>query len=266
VKMSRLGCIKDKLDDRDYLMRAYLPVVSLPKKIDYTKKMSPVRDQGDEGTCVGFASVAGMKEYQEKLDYGKLVALSPRFVYNECKKIDGSPDSEGTSIRIAMKVLNDIGACQEKFWPYFPHQRNRPQSGAITDAKKFRTLTYARIINLNELKLCLATKGPCIIGVEVYQGMMNTKTGIVPMPKKNESILGGHAICPVGYDDAKKIIKFKNSWSDKWGDKGYGYLHYAYIERYMMDAWSSVDIEDPNPLTLASIINYADKRKNILRG
>ncbi len=24
----------------------------------------------------------------------------------------------------------------------------------------------------------------------------------------------------------------------------------------MMDAWSSVDIEDPNPLTLASIMNY----------
>jgi len=41
-----------------------------------------------------------------------------------------------------------------------------------------------------------------------------------------------------------------------WGDKGYGYLPFAYIERYMMDAWSSVDIEDPNPLTLASIMSY----------
>ena len=63
--MSRLGCIKDKLDVRDYLMRAYLPIVKLPKKIDYTKKMSPVRNQGDEGTCVSFASTVGMKEYQE---------------------------------------------------------------------------------------------------------------------------------------------------------------------------------------------------------
>ncbi len=31
--MSKLGCIKDKFDDRDYLMRAYLPVVKLPKKL-----------------------------------------------------------------------------------------------------------------------------------------------------------------------------------------------------------------------------------------
>jgi len=254
--MSRLGCIKDKTDNRDYLMRAYLPVAKLPKKIDYTKKMSPVRDQGDEGTCVGFASVAGMKEYQELVDYEKLITLSPRFVYSECKKIDGSPDSEGTSIRIAMKVLNDIGTCQEKFWPYLPHQRNKPQKGALTDAKKFRVLTYARIINLNELRLCLATKGPCTIGVEVFNGMMTTKTGIVPMPAKNERVLGGHAICPVAYDDKKQLVKFKNSWSAKWGEKGYGWLPYDYIEKYMMDAWSSVDIDDPNPLTLASIINY----------
>ena len=37
------------------------------------------------------------------------------------------------------------------------------------------------------------------------------------------------------------------------------YLPYTYIERYMMDAWSSVDIEDPNPLTLASVLSYREK-------
>lgn len=33
-------------------------------------------------------------------------------------------------------------------------------------------------------------------------------------------------------------------------------LSNGYIQRYMMDAWSSVDIEDPNPLTLASVLSY----------
>ena len=36
-------------------------------------------------------------------------------------------------------------------------------------------------------------------------------------------------------------------------------LTYEYIQRYMMDAWSSVDIEDPNPLTLASVLSYQKK-------
>lgn len=240
----KLGCVKDALDPRDYLMRAYLPVIKMPMKVDYSSKMSPVRDQGNEGTCVGFASVCGMKEYQEKIDYDKLVILSPRYVYDECKKIDGMPHSEGTAIRIAMKVLKNEGVCLESFWPYHPHQKDKAKKGAILNAKKFCELSYARILNLDELKLSLATKGPCVIGIEAFQGIMKTKTGIVPMPQKGEASIGGHAICPVGYDDGKKWIKFKNSWSSKWGDKGYGYLSYAYIKKYMMDAWSTVDIND----------------------
>jgi len=253
----KLGCLRDKKDNRDYLMRAYLPVVKLPKKIDWTPKMSPVRDQGDEGTCVGFATTVGMKEYQEKIDYRKLIELSPRFLYNECKKTDGMPDSEGTSIRIAVKVLKKIGVCREKFWQYKPHQKDKPKKGAETDAKKFKIKAYARIVDLNELKLTLATKGPCVIGVYVFSGMMETKDGKVKMPKKNERTLGGHAICPVGYDDKTIFIKFKNSWGINWGDKGYGYLPYEYIDKYMMDAWSSVDIDDPNPLTIEKVIKYS---------
>ena len=240
----RLGYKKDKRDSRDLLMRSYLPLVKLPSKIDYTSKMSPVRDQGDEGTCVGFSVVVGMKEYQERVDWKKLRILSPRFLYNECKKIDGAHDSEGTQIRIAMKTLKNIGVCQEQYWPYVPHQSNKAKAGAVGDAAKNKELSYARILNLYELKLTLATKGPCVIGIQVFSGMMETKTGIVPMPKRGEKVLGGHAICLVGYNEKTKLIKFKNSWSKAWGEKGYGYLPYGYINKYMMDAWSSVDKKD----------------------
>jgi hypothetical protein len=48
-------------------------------------------------------------------------------------------------------------------------------------------------------------------------------------PKKT----GWHAIVIVGYDESKKLFKFKNSWSGLWGDgKGYGYLPYDYILTY----------------------------------
>lgn len=256
----RFGCIKDKFDDRDYLMRAYLPLGKLPRKIDYTQKMSPVRDQGDEGVCVGFAVATGMKEYQELLDYQKLVELSPRFVYSEAKKIDGMPGVEGTTIRAAMRVLKKLGVSQEKFWPYYPHQEDKPKTDAKANAQKFRITTYARILDLNELRMSLAGKGPAVLGIEVYKGMFNAKAGLVPIPKAREAALGGHAICAVGYDDKKELIKFKNSWG-QWGDKGFGYLPYGYVERYMMDGWSSVDIEDPNPLTLASVLSYRKKAR-----
>jgi C1A family cysteine protease len=72
------------------------------------------------------------------------------------------------------------------------------------------------------------------------------------MPTSDDELQGGHAICIVGYDDSRNLFKFKNSWSKKWADKGYGYLPYAYIQKYCQDAWSATDlIENPKALVKA---------------
>lgn len=46
----------------------------------------------------------------------------------------------------------------------------------------------------------------------------------------DESVLGGHAVLAVGYDDGAKVLIIRNSWGDEWGDKGYFYMPYEYIE------------------------------------
>jgi C1A family cysteine protease len=102
------------------------------------------------------------------------------------------------------------------------------------------------------MKRSLVVNGPFLAGVDVYESWFTknaSKTGIIPMPKKNEQYQGGHAICIMGYDDTKKHFKFKNSWGNKWGGKGYGYLTYDYMKRYCVDAWSATDLIE-NPMAL----------------
>ncbi|MCU0666066.1 MAG: C1 family peptidase [Candidatus Omnitrophica bacterium] len=247
-----LGCKKDPKDARDIPMGMILPDIKVSLRVDYTSAMTPVRDQKDEGTCVAFASVVGVKEYEDKKEYRKLIELSPRYIYSLCKKFDGAPDEEGTYPRVAMKMLLKYGVCPEIFWPYFPHQSDKPKKGASLSAKKYRIKAYARIKDTIEMKQSLMVNGPFLAGVEVYKGWFNRKaeeTGLIPLPKHDEKAVGGHAICIVGYDEAKKLFKFKNSWSAKWADKGYGYLPYAYLEKYCADAWSATDlIENPKEL------------------
>lgn len=250
--MYSLGCKKDPKDLRDIAMGLVLPPIPIPKSFDYTPYMSPVRDQGNEGTCVAFASVVGVKEYEDSKEYKKLIELSPRFVYSLCKKFDGAPDEEGTYPRVAMKVLLNYGVCPESFWPYNPHQKNQPKKEADSSAKKYRIKAYARLKTIMEMKRSLVVNGPFLAGVKVFESWFDKKvqkTGLIPMPKRNEELMGGHAICIVGFDDTNGLFKFKNSWSVKWADKGYGYLYYDYIKQYCSDAWSATDlIENPKAL------------------
>ena len=102
------------------------------------------------------------------------------------------------------------------------------------------------------MKRSLIINGPFMAGVDVYESWFTdkaSKTGLIPMPKKKEQYQGGHAICIAGYDDSKKLFKFKNSWGDGWGNEGYGYLTYDYMKQYCLDAWSATDlIENPKAL------------------
>ena len=82
------------------------------------------------------------------------------------------------------------------------------------------------------MKACLAMGLPFVGGFTCYKSLMDdevAKTGDVPMPKDNESVIGGHAILFVGYDDATKRVIFRNSWGEGWGKKGYGTLPYDYL-------------------------------------
>lgn len=255
-----LGCLKDPEDLRDLPMGLVLPPIPLPDKIDYTAQMTPVRNQGDEGTCVAFACVVGVKEYQDSKEFKKYIELSPRYLYSICKKYDGIPGQEGTFPRVAMKVLFKYGVCLEACWPYRPHQRNYPCSTAGAEAKIYRIKAYARLNTVLEIKRSLLVNGPFVAGVKVYSSWFTkkaSKTGQIPMPKSQDEYEGGHAICIVGYDDKKGLFKFKNSWGTGWGDKGYGYLPYDYIKKYCMDSWSATDLI-LNPLALVK------KREEVL--
>jgi C1A family cysteine protease len=56
------------------------------------------------------------------------------------------------------------------------------------------------------------------------------RTGKVPAPnKKNERILGGHALSLVGYDDEAQVYHVANSWGSNWGTDGFCTIPYEYV-------------------------------------
>jgi C1A family cysteine protease len=252
---------KDPYDSRDFLyqpLKAYASPadsqLSIPPRIDWTEQMSPVKDQGRLGSCVGFA-VTAIKEFQEQKEHAKEVSegkfdhrnkkyydLSEAWLYWMCKEIDAWPGIEGTSIRYAMKVLNRIGVPSEQAWPYDDIVKGEPKSWAHLVARWSLINSYWRVTSLEELKDALVS-GPVGIGVGVYEEFFYAgDDGVVKDPANPQYAYGGHAIAAVGYHDDSGYVKFKNSWGPKWGANGYGYLSYNYIRNYMWDAWTCRDM------------------------
>jgi C1A family cysteine protease len=244
---------QDPYDKRDYIFQSSAPLTTTLLAVDHTNMMSPVKDQGRLGSCVAFATCA-VKEWQENIEYReylktkkrdfrnkKLYDFSEQWVYYKCKDIDIWPNQEGTSIFYAMKILNKFGVPNEEGWVYNDMVKGKPATWASSIATWAKIQSYSRILDINGLRSALMLS-PVAIGVGVFREMFTVGSdGIVKDPKNPNEFFGGHAIACVGFSDAKRLVKFKNSWSSKWGRQGYGYISYDYINKYMWDAWTCKD-------------------------
>ena len=257
----KLGAKISPPDARDYKLKTYLPEkVILPAEFSYRDKMTPVKDQGQLGSCVAFASNAVL-EYIHKNDVDYVPDLSEIWLYAKCKQADGYPNEEGTDLRTACNVMQK-GVCEEIYFPYIDKYPApyAPTFGADANANKFKLGTYAAA-NISELKSGLVTFSPLMTAIAIYNNFGVDEDGFM-IPAEG-FVSGGHAICCVGYKDTKPATpekkccifgnkvkaampaegyyEFKNSWSEYWGDKGYFKIRYSDLPKVFWEARSIVD-------------------------
>jgi len=249
--VKKYGWLPDLPDHRDLLYKAIRKVPALlPKKADLRPTCSKVEDQGELGSCTVNALVGGL-EFLERKDKVKYKELSRLFVYYNERAIEHTIKSDsGAMIRDGIKTLAKQGVCSEKSWPYdIAKFVKKPPAGCYKEAADHQITSYHRILTLDEMRTCLAEGFPFVFGFTVYESFESqqvAKTGVVDMPRKSESVLGGHAVLAVGYDDTSKRFTVRNSWGTNWGMKGYFTMPYAYLaDRNLSDDfWTIRRVEE----------------------
>lgn len=236
------GWLPDVPDQRDYLYKAVRPVIRLPKSVDLRTGCSLVEDQGRLGSCTANA-LAGNLEFLDKRPDSLYTDVSRLFIYYNERVLEGAVDFDsGASLRNGIKTLKKTGYCWESLWPYSIESfARKPPQKCYAQARAHRVQSYHRLTTVSEMLACLAEGYPFVFGFAVYESFESqqvARTGNVPMPKKDERMLGGHAVLAVGYDQTKKRFLVRNSWGMGWGRDGYFTMPYAYLETLSADFWT----------------------------
>jgi C1A family cysteine protease len=249
----RYGWKKDRADKRDLLftLPPRIDLAKLPARVDLRPGCPPVYDQGNIGSCTANA-IGGTHQFnQMKQPGGETFVPSRMFVYYNARAMIGTTGSDsGSRIRDGMKSINKQGVPPEPIWPYVEKDyRKKPSAAAYAEALEHQSIEYRSVLGtIGQIRGALAAGFPVVFGFDVYSSFESpevARTGIMPVPKRGEKKLGGHAVLAVGYDDDKGVLIVRNSWGTGWGDKGYFFMPYAIIHAgQARDFWTLTLIEE----------------------
>lgn len=242
-------------DHRDYKLADYealLPARALPPLVDLRAGDSPIRNQGQLGSCTAFTGEGAFHFEVKKQGLTDFLG-SPLFLYYQERVDQGTVNQDsGASIREISKALSNYGIAPESDWPYDINRfTQHPTAQAYADALNHKVTQYLSVAQqLDQMRSCLASGYPIMFGFTVYQNFetgMTPSTGIVQMPQG--SVLGGHANLLVGYDDSRQVFISRNSWGTGFGDHGYVYFPYAYLlnSGLASDFWTLRLVTGPGP-------------------
>lgn len=82
------------------------------------------------------------------------------------------------------------------------------------------------------LKWALASGYPLACGFAATESMDDAATyaqGLIRLPRPGERLIDGAAVVVCGWDDSRDSFRVRGTDGDRWGDRGYGWIPYAYL-------------------------------------
>ena len=199
-----------------------------------------IGDQGDVGSCVGWAATYYGFTIVKRIEFGQdYPVFSPLSTYNRyCYFYHKNPCYGGAQIDGSLEVLKKYGSPLLSDYT-LQNCAHDPDKTKYQD----RLFDYEHLQhkNVNQIKAAISKNRPVVIGMNVYAGgkgnSLNTKfldsNGVIKIENFNSDYaVAGHAMCIIGYDDelGGGAFKLVNSWGKEWGKSGFCWLRYKDLD------------------------------------
>lgn len=186
------------------------------------KWMTPVRDQGECGSCVAFGTIAALESrariIYNRPDWDVSLSVADLFFCGAGRKCN-----EGWWPSFALTYAQSRGVPDERCFPYQDHDMDC-NSCANRPDRLMTVTSWEEMPEIERRKEFLDQHGPMVACMAVYRDFFSYRSGVYRHVAGD--LAGYHCVCCVGYSEREGCWICKNSWGD-WGDNGYFKIAYG---------------------------------------
>ena len=204
---------------------------SFPEEYEIPRENTgTLKNQGSVTACVAEV-IAQIAENHYEKQLGEPCEMSEGFIFGALRRADSN--GEGMIVSTAMNLWQSIGTLPKK---YFDVLVEMPEMKKLVAkfpefydiASKYKLKGFVSL-NYNKQKRDNAIK----------TALMQYKYGLVAV--SNDGFAGGgHCIQLTGWNDVKDTYKFKNSWGENYGDKGFAEITKSKIDAVYLPLFDEI--------------------------
>lgn len=243
---------------------------NLPKKVSLEDFVPSVGDQGQFGTCGGWATGYYVASIEWAIHTNTTTpeiisayAYDPVYTYQQASDYP-SGCQDGTYLDDLCDVLYENSTKRK----YIDETSCGDNPSHSEENSLIDYTSYARLYDWwttweeNTKAICqsLANNHPVLMGMQLPYSFFDVGEDGLFRPTQSEidnfEVVGGHAMTIVGYDDDKFGGAFRvvNSWGDEWGDNGFCWITYEDFHWFAIAAYSfETELKKPDYVSFGDV-------------